>query len=280
MPERIIVTLTTWSKRIGNIPTVLDTIFAQTRNPDLVVLNLAYEEVIPEEVQSYLEKHSVEVNRVKDTKVYKKLIPTIRKYPNDCVISIDDDWLYPEGMIEDFMDIHKRYPDNPISGNKSVVEGIPCHCGCASLTKASYFGKYLDMMDDDLMENCPSDDLVYSYMAVLKGKPYYRTMGEYYINMKPYCPNEGYSENDPWGAIYKTLEYMEKRFGKLPRIIPLYLSDKYVGKLIDEISAGSIRYYVSRKELETEERISSTYSFRIGQAIVKPFRWMKKRIIK
>ena len=41
MQERIIVTMTTYSKRIGNIPAVLDTIFKQTIHPDIVVINLA-----------------------------------------------------------------------------------------------------------------------------------------------------------------------------------------------------------------------------------------------
>ena len=83
MTERIIVSLTTWSKRIGNIPVVLDTIFNQTVQPDLVVLNLAHDEIIPEDVKHYINSHNIEINRVKDTKVYKKLIPTLKKYPND-----------------------------------------------------------------------------------------------------------------------------------------------------------------------------------------------------
>lgn len=169
--EKIIVTLTTWSKRISNIPIVLDTIYKQTLPPDLVVLNLAFDEVIPTDVQQYLDQHSVEVNRVEDTKVYKKLIPTLKKYPHDCIISIDDDWLYPEGMIEEFVKFHKLYPNNPISGNKEVFCGIQCHCGCASLTKASFWGEYLNMIDGDVIVNCPSDDMVYSYLSTLAGHP-------------------------------------------------------------------------------------------------------------
>lgn len=280
MQERIIVTLTTWSKRIGNIPTVLDTIYAQTRKPDLVVLNLAYDEVIPEDVHNYIEQHSVEVNRVEDTKVYKKLIPTLKKYPNDCVISIDDDWLYPEGMIEDFMSVHKLYPNNPISGNKEVACEIPCHCGCASLTKAEFFGDYLYMIDDELIQNCPSDDLVYSYLAALTGRPYYRTIYEYFINMEPYCSNDAYSMHNPWPDLYKTFEYMKNRFGQPPRIIPIYISDKYYADLIENYMTQNIKYYVIQKERETEERIYSSLSFRIGQAIVKPLRWVKSIINK
>lgn len=274
MDERIIVTLTTWSKRMGNIPTVLNTIFAQTLPPDLVVLNLAYDEVIPEEINCYLEKHSIEINRVEDTKVYKKLIPTLKKYPNDCIISVDDDWLYPKGMIEDFVNMHNLFPENPISGNREVVYGIQCHCGCASLTKARYFGDFLNQIDKDLIKNCPSDDLVYSYLCNLTGHPYVRTEECYFTNMEPYGANDGYSEALPEG-IEKTYKYLINRFGILSNSLGLYVKDKYFAKLLDDITTKNVKFYYSLAERETEKRIYSTYAFRIGQAIIRPLRWLK-----
>ena len=59
MKEQLIVSLTTWKPRIGNIPAVLDSIYAQTLPPDKVVLNLSYDEFIPTEVQSYIDAHGV-----------------------------------------------------------------------------------------------------------------------------------------------------------------------------------------------------------------------------
>lgn len=277
MREKIIVTLTTWSKRIGNIPTVLDTIYKQTLPPDKVVLNLAYGEFVPDEVQHYLHQHSVEVNRMKDTKVYKKLIPTLKKYPNGCIIPIDDDWLYPMGMIEELMSMHKRFPRNPISGNKEVVCGIQCHCGCASLTKAEYFGEYLNMIDDDVIANCPSDDMVYSYLSTLAGHPYYRTINSFFLNMQPFDAVEGYSESCQNDSVGKSFDYLRERFGEINGLMSLYLPDTYMGEFMDDIITKSIRYYEAKKERETEDRIYSTYSFRIGQTIVKPFRWMKNK---
>ena len=67
--ERIIVTLTSYKPRLANLPTVLDTIFAQTLPPDIIVLNLAYDEVLPIDVSEYLETHNVDVLRVADTKI-------------------------------------------------------------------------------------------------------------------------------------------------------------------------------------------------------------------
>ena len=172
MTEHLIVTLTTWEARIGNIPAVLDSIFAQTLKPDLVVLNLAFGLQVPAHVQAYLDSHGVEVNRVEDTRVYKKLIPTLKKHPDACVVSIDDDWIYPEGMLEEFMSIHRAHPHRPISGNRVRAHRTDFHCGCASLTKREFFGKYLDMIDADVIHNCQSDDTVYTFFLKLLIKFY------------------------------------------------------------------------------------------------------------
>lgn len=196
MKEQLIVTLTTWKARIGNIPAVLDSIYNQTLPPDLVVLNLAYDEDIPPEVGKYIEEKGVEVNRVADTKVYKKLIPTLRKYPEACVVPIDDDWIYPPGMLEEFMSIHKKHPYNPISGNRVFAFHTCFHCGCASLIKREFFGKYLDYIDETVMRDCQSDDTVYTFFQKKNGYCYIQTKSLFYENMVPYNPSEPFSAPD------------------------------------------------------------------------------------
>lgn len=279
MKERVIVTLTSYSKRIGNIPTVIDTIFKQTKKPDLIVLNLAHDEIIPENIQHYIDLHSIETNRVSDTKVYKKLIPTLKKYPNDCIISIDDDWIYPKGMIEDFLNVHKLYPNNPISGNRVIMFDMQCHCGCASLTKAEYFGKYLDLIDDELIENCSSDDIVYTYFANKAGIPYLRTKDLYFTNMIPYNDCDSYSDAVVFSntnGIKSSYDYLVNRFGSIDNFCTLYIKDKNI---------SSIMYDIHKKGLETisfdsreqgKYDIYSTKSYKIGNAILKPFDFLNK----
>lgn len=210
--EQLIVSLTSWEPRLKNIPAVLDSIFAQTVKPDLVVLNLAESLQIPGEIREYIDSHNVEVNRVRDTKVYKKLIPTLKKYPEACVISIDDDWIYPEGMIEDFMKIHSENPDSPVSGNREYFDGLKCHCGCASLTKSEFFGPTLDLLDDDLFLHCPSDDLAYTFMVNRNGHEYICTEGLYFENMQPIADNFGYSAGSR-DIRFGSWDYLIHRFG-------------------------------------------------------------------
>lgn len=277
MEERLIVSLTTYSKRISNIPAVLDTIFSQTLKPDLVVLNLAFEEIIPEDVQNYIKSHNIEVNRVPDTKVYKKLIPTLKRHPNDCIITIDDDFLYPSVMVEEFVSIHKIWPDHPISGNKEVHFGMQCHCGCASLSKACYYGKFLDCIDDEVIQNCPSDDLVYTYFANKNGHPYINTKSLYFQNMPSYNEGEGYTlltvcEN----GIVDTYNYLSARYGTIGDNIDAYLKSLNNENQID-ILIGVLRLLFEKKGFEKgREFVYSTNSFKLGNYIIKRINKLSK----
>lgn len=267
MNEIIVVSLTTYSKRINNIPAVLDTIFCQTVPPDLIVLNLAHDEHVPQDVQIYIDSHPIEVNRVADTKVYKKLIPTLKKYPNDCIIVIDDDWLYPESMIEDFLTIHQKYSDFPISGNNYVYGGVQCHCGCSSLTKAEFFGDGLELIDDEVIRSCPSDDFVYTYFSNKAGHPYIRTNREYFKNMQPYNASDSYSdETGALAAVEKTSKYLSERFGKLNPSVSSYLDDSYIGSIIDDVQRKTILSNIH----SAKEEVFRSKTFRLGKALLKP----------
>ena len=272
--ERVIVSLTTYSRRIGNIPTVLETIFNQTTTPDLIVLNLAIDEIIPDEVQKYIDSKPIEVNRVPDTKVFKKLIPTLKKYPNDVVISIDDDWLYPTEMIEDFVSVHNKYPNYPISGNKSAFCCMQCHCGCASLQKGSFWGDYLNAIDYELISSCPSDDMVYTYLSNLAGHPYIRTQGLYFHNMKPFNAVNGYSEMMSDQTIIQSYLYLLKRYGMVNGI-KFYMDDDYGNFIVNDIVNKSNNKFIEcKQELES---ICKSKTFQMGSFILHPIQFLRRR---
>ena len=271
MKELLIVTMTSYGKRLLNIPVVFDTIFAQTVKPDLVVLNISIDETVPQCVMDYLVQHNVEINLVPDTKVYKKLIPTLNNYPEACVICIDDDFLYPERMIADFLWMHEQYPNNPISGNRVVVNGLQCHCGCASMTKAHYYGEYLSQIDDDVIQHCPSDDMLFTFFAAKNGHPYLRTNEEYFINLNE-CSvdsSEGYSKaiGDEVG-IMRTLDYLQDRFGPIRDVIGLYIQDKHIAVVLESIQTNLL--------IQTEKKIRSSLAYRLGKALLTPFKLFKR----
>lgn len=188
MKEKIIISLTSWRQRLSNLPAVLKSIADQTVKPDAIVLNLSREELdgaLPDGLRETLDKYGVTVNWVeKDTKVWKKFIPTFDLYPNDAIIAIDDDFIYPPYMVEDFMSAHGKHPDSPISGNRYWRAGVKCHCGCASLIKKEYFGDFLKYVDGDMIKNCVSSDIFYTRMAAANGRFYVETKNEYSTNMR------------------------------------------------------------------------------------------------
>ncbi len=271
--ERIIVSLTSWEKRFGNIPAVLDTIFNQTLSPELVVINLNENETVPQHVTDYLTSHKVIINHVSYKKVYKKIIPTLKLYPNDCIIGIDDDWLYPPTMIEDLWNTHIKYPNNPISGNREFINGYTCHCGCASLTKASFFDNF-NLIDQEVMNNCPSDDAIYTYFSVRSGHPYVWAKGLYYTNMQAYNSIESYSPSDRvFDAVGISWQYLISRFGDLKPLNELFLQDEMIRNIIQKKQ----EFEISKAFSDGKKSIQSTIADKISSAIFKPFRWLTKK---
>lgn len=101
--EKIIVSLTTYNKRIKTVFLAIESIFQQNIKPDKIVLWLDKDEfainTIPNTLKKQI-KQGLEVKFYHNIKSYKKLIPSLINYPNDIIITIDDDILYPKNCIE------------------------------------------------------------------------------------------------------------------------------------------------------------------------------------
>lgn len=271
--------MTTWKARIANIPVVLDSIYKQMLLPDKVVINLAYSEEIPPIVQDYITKHGVEVFRTKDTKVYKKLIPTLLRYPDACVINIDDDFIYPSEMIADFMDMHRKYPNHPVSGNRYLMGGMVSHCGCASLTKLEYFGDYLHYVDDNFINNCPSSDVAFTYFAALSGHPYLESKGLYFTNMQTFNEVNPYSPSFDDG-IDRSFRYLTGRFGEMDReqLVKCYVDDPYVASILSRIEKQFIEEFSADTIRNAEASVRSSKAYRLGRFLLHPNRTNFKKL--
>jgi hypothetical protein len=112
--RELIVSLTTFGKRIHNVHLVIQTIALQTVLPTKVLLWLDEDEFeyddLPLTLIVLLDK-GLEINFCENMRSYKKLIPTLIAHPEANVITIDDDILYPLDMIELLVREHKKYPD-------------------------------------------------------------------------------------------------------------------------------------------------------------------------
>lgn len=124
---KLIISLTTWYKRISTVHLVLNTLLNQSKKADGIILCINKEEMdeahveIPYEVIELVDKGFVTILWAENLKSYKKLVPTLLQYPDDIIVTADDDILYPINWLELLYASYLKYP-----------KAIHCH-------KASYF---------------------------------------------------------------------------------------------------------------------------------------------
>lgn len=121
--SEIIVSLTTYGKRLRDVCLTIESIMQQTLLPNRIVLNLDYSyngEHIPNALKKQMDR-GLEINFCKDIRSYTKLIPTIKKYPADAVITIDDDVIYSFDLIENLVISYLSKPNNIHSARTHVM---------------------------------------------------------------------------------------------------------------------------------------------------------------
>ncbi len=111
--EKIVVSLTTYGDRIHSVHLAVESIARQTIKPDVVVLWLAEDkfsdDTLPVNIKQQ-QARGLSVKYCKDIRSYKKLIYTLKEYPDDIIITVDDDCIYPTDMIERLVNAHQIYP--------------------------------------------------------------------------------------------------------------------------------------------------------------------------
>lgn len=115
MPTNIIVSFTSYPKRFKIIPRTFKSIAYQSLKPDKVILYLAKEECaerLPEQLLR-LQKYGLDIVLVDDNlKSHKKYYYSMKDYPNDIIITIDDDILYSRNLIKKLYKSYEKYPSS------------------------------------------------------------------------------------------------------------------------------------------------------------------------
>ncbi|MDO4188923.1 MAG: hypothetical protein Q4D29_08010 [Lachnospiraceae bacterium] len=113
---RIIVSLTTFPGRINIVYKALYSIMNQTVKPDMIILWLSRDQFrdiqLPKELTD-LSQLGLTIKWVDgDIRSYKKLVPALMEYPDDIIITADDDLYYPIYWIESLIKSYKKYPND------------------------------------------------------------------------------------------------------------------------------------------------------------------------
>ena len=102
---KIIISLTSFPERMYDIHYCLYSLLTQSLKPDMVILWLAREQFpngeddIPQKVLK-LKDNGLTIDWCHDIKSYKKLIPALQEYPDDMIVTADDDIFYSEDWLE------------------------------------------------------------------------------------------------------------------------------------------------------------------------------------
>lgn len=114
--QRVIVSLTSYPQRIDYVADVVRSLFAQLQLPDLTVLYLS-EDQFPDGVKSLPPSltsclgRDFQIRWVRgDMRSHKKYLYAVRDFPDDLVITVDDDIVCRNTLVGDLLDAHARHP--------------------------------------------------------------------------------------------------------------------------------------------------------------------------
>jgi|GEM_PF-1481025 len=113
----VTLSLTSYPGRIDRVHITIESLLLQTVPADRVVLWLAREqfpdgeESLPAELLEQKERGLVIEWCDEDIRSYKKIIPSAQKWPEDIIITADDDIIYERNAVERLLASYRRHPD-------------------------------------------------------------------------------------------------------------------------------------------------------------------------
>lgn len=126
---KVILSLTSYPPKYDALSYTLKTLANQNVKADKIILNLCLHENSEQDKQRIDDilkednlKDVITVNWIEERiKPYSKLIPTLKDYPNDIIITADDDWEYYPDFVGDLLKKHEQFPDCIISNSASPL---------------------------------------------------------------------------------------------------------------------------------------------------------------
>jgi len=112
---KIIVSLTTYGENTKNLaPKAIKSLMKQTIKPDAIVLWLGYGTKVNWRLK-LLSLRGLSINFCEDIGPSTKALPAMKEYPEDTIVTADDDILYPKNWLERLLDASKDHPGRIIA---------------------------------------------------------------------------------------------------------------------------------------------------------------------
>ncbi len=236
--EKLILTMTSWKARIKHVYKTLEILLNNSVRPNKVILNLATDEFpkknaeLPKSLLNLLKYDNFEIYWVKEnTNVFKKLMPTLNRFKNDIIMTVDDDVRYPYDLIENTLkEFLRNKQRNPMcfGGIFSYWRWfhVFSHFGPCSIVKYKFLKSTLfDLYNNTTVERIRKgikcyDDLLYTYAVLLNGYRYKRGRYSmlYFYKHSPRLKfpfSEGYRRRNKirqWKYHYAIRNYISKKY--------------------------------------------------------------------
>ena len=307
LQSKVVVSMTSYPKRIGMVSEAIQSLLLQTRKADEIVLWLAESEFpgkeadLPEEVLSLVEKGELTIKWCDDLKPHKKYYYAFQEYPEALIITVDDDLLYESKMIQKLLTSYLLQPeavsamrahlmlieDNtllPYSkwvleydgciGEKSMQ--LLCTGGAGALYPARLF-KNVQFDKAAIFENCLyADDIWLKIIEVMEGIPVVVACPHIHLNYIPKTQDErlydyNYIKNDE--QLSKSIKWLDSQCGK--DFFIKQLTDTKNGRNLN--TATAIKPFYEKKYNRIRERLLYLESTK-GYKLMKPPTMLVRRI--
>lgn len=124
----LIVSFTSYPARIHAVPQVLESLYAQSMKPDRILLWLAEEQFpnhdadLPKALIEDVADGKFELRWCDDLGSHKKYFYAMQEYPEDIIVTVDDDVYYHPDSLENLMKAHERHPNAVVANTVSLVQ--------------------------------------------------------------------------------------------------------------------------------------------------------------
>lgn len=122
----IVVSLTSFPKRLDTLWLTIRSMKCQTILPSKIVLYLLNSEVSWDSLPKSIVNEVDDIFEIRfrdgEFKAHGKYHFAMKDYPNSCIVTIDDDMIYPYDTIESLWNAHVQYPNFVITNNTHQVQ--------------------------------------------------------------------------------------------------------------------------------------------------------------
>lgn len=112
-PCEVIVSLTTYGRRLHDVYLTIESIMQGSARPNRIILWLQddYKTMRLPSSLLRLQARGLEIEYCQDLKSYKKLISALLRFPDACIVTIDDDIIYDVDMLESLLNSWNQHPE-------------------------------------------------------------------------------------------------------------------------------------------------------------------------